>query len=131
MKQIIFILLFFTACTIVTSCKKVHTALTNSYVNNPPPPTPTYNGPSIFFWTRDTWLTTEAKLYVNINNQTQILDEGWAGSGDAGCYPYNGQIKFDLPAGQYAYKTWRQGRDTITGAVTVVLGICNSVQINY
>ena len=101
----------------------------NSTTIAPPPPPPT--NASIFFWTRDSWLTTDPQLYVNINNQTKILDESWGGSGDPGCYPYNGQLKFEMPAGTYTYKTWRQGRDTITGAVIVNNGICNSKQINY
>ena len=130
MKKLFFAILVCTVFTIVTSCKKANTGITTTYVNNSPPPA-TYTGPSIFFWTRDNWLTSDPKLYVDINNQTQILDESWAGNGDAGCYPYNGQIKFDLPAGQYTYKTWRQGRDTIRVLVTVTSGYCNSVQINY
>lgn len=101
----------------------------NSTTIAPPPPPPT--NASIFFWTRDSWLTTDPQLYVNINNQTKILDESWGGSGDPGCYPYNGQLKFEMPAGTYTYKTWRQGRDTITGTVIVNNGICNSKQINY
>ena len=101
----------------------------NSTTIAPPPPPPT--NASIFFWTRDSWLTTDPQLYVNINNQTKILDESWGGSGDPGCYPYNGQLKFEMPAGTYTYKTWRQGRDTITGAVIVNNGICNSKEINY
>jgi hypothetical protein len=61
-----------------------------------------------------------------------MLEESWGGNGDdPSCYPHGGSVDFDLPAGIHTYKTWRQGRDTIRGSVTVIPGICNSVQINY
>ena len=134
MTKIIFAVLFLTTCSLFNSCKKEAPA--NTIINPPPsppppPPPPPPTNASVFFWTRDSWLTTDPQLYVNINNQTKILDESWGGSGDPGCYPYNGQLKFEMPAGTYTYKTWRQGRDTITGAVIVNNGICNSKQINY
>lgn len=128
MKKIIFAILVFATFSGINSCKKEAPANT---IYPPPPPSPPPTNASIFFWTRDSWLTTDPQLYVNINNQTKILDESWGGSGDPGCYPYNGQLKFEMPAGTYAYKTWRQGRDTITGAVIVYYGICNSKQIDY
>jgi hypothetical protein len=95
---------------------------------NPIPLTPASGNSSVWFWTRDAvW----DLIYININNETKILNESWGGNGDPLCYPYGGSMDFDLPAGTYTYKTWRQGRDTITGSVAVVSGICNSVQINY
>lgn len=83
---------------------------------------------SVWFWTKD---LVYNPIYITINSETKYLDESWGGGGDPSCYPYGGSMDFDLPAGHYTYKTWRQGRDTITGSVTVTSGICNSVQISY
>ena len=127
MKQIIFAILFFTGCIISTSCKKGTPATISSQSPLPPPPLQSGNS-SVWFWTRDTvW----NNIYININNETKILDESWGGNGDPSCYPYGGSMAFNLPSGFYTYKTWRQGRDTIIGSVTVNFGICNSVPIKY
>lgn len=93
-------------------------------------PIPAGGNSPVWFWTRDTVWNI---IYITINNETKVLDESWggSGSGDPACYPYGGSMDFDLPAGTYTYKTWRQGRDTITDFVTVVYGVCNSKQINY
>ena len=91
-------------------------------------PIPSGGNSSVWFWTRDLVYNL---IYININNETKILDESWGGNGDPSCYPYGGSMDFNLPAGNYTYKTWRQGRDTVSGSVTVIFGICNSVQINY
>ncbi|MFN2458841.1 MAG: hypothetical protein ABR502_11625 [Chitinophagaceae bacterium] len=93
-----------------------------------PPPPPLPSNSSVWFWTRDLVYNL---IYININNETKILNESWGGNGDPLCYPYGGSMDFDLPAGTYTYKTWRQGRDTITGSVTVQFGSCNSVEISY
>ncbi len=93
---------------------------------NPIPPSG--GNSSVWFWTRDLVYNL---IYININNETKTLDESWGGNEDPSCYPYGGGIDFNLPSGTYIYKTWRQGRDTIRGSVTVIFGICNSVQINY
>jgi hypothetical protein len=92
-----------------------------------PPPA---NNSSVAFWTSDIFYTNNP-INININYETKILDESWGGNGDPLCYPYGGSMIFDLPAGTYTYKTWRQGRDTIRGSVIVVSGVCNSVQISY
>jgi hypothetical protein len=94
---------------------------------NQPPPFGTGDA-SVWFWTRDTvW----NNIYIKINNEIKILNESWGGNGDPSCYPYGGSMDFDLPAGQYPYKTWRHGRDTISGTAMVFAGICNSIQIKY
>ncbi|HUS00270.1 MAG TPA: PKD domain-containing protein [Chitinophagaceae bacterium] len=81
---------------------------------------------SVFFWTPD---LVYNYIYITINNETKLLDE--SSVSDPYCKPYGGCIGFDLPAGQYTYKTWRTGRDTITATCTVYPGICNSVRITY
>ncbi len=91
-------------------------------------PIPSGGNSSVWFWTRDLVYNL---IYININNETKILDESWGGNGDPSCYPYGGGIDFNLPAGNYTYKTWRQGRDTISGSVMVRSGVCNSVEIKY
>ncbi|MDQ6757120.1 MAG: PKD domain-containing protein [Bacteroidota bacterium] len=90
-------------------------------------PIPSGNS-SVWFWTRD---LVYNPIYININNETKILDESWGGVGDPSCYPYGGSMDFNLPAGQYTYKTWRQGRDTIRRTVTVMANACNSIEIKY
>jgi len=92
-------------------------------------PIPSGGNSSVWFWSRDN--IYYPGIYISINNETKILDESWGGNGDFLCYPYGGGMDFNLPAGIYTYKTWRQGRDTIRGSVTVIFGICNSVQIKY
>ncbi len=48
-------------------------------------PIPSGGNSSVWFWTRDLVYNL---IYININNETKILDESWGGNGDPSCYPY-------------------------------------------
>ncbi len=116
----------------ISSCKKIEPA---SVAIVTPPPTPTPPPPpipstfkSVFFWTSNNVYDT---IFIKINNETHFLDESWGGNGaPPDCCYYCGTVEFKMLPGVYEWKTWRKGRDTARGALTVTSN-CLMQQISY
>jgi hypothetical protein len=112
----------------MSSCKKDLHQVTGVII---PPALPVNNG-SVHFWTGDMWFVFDPLLYVKINNETQILEDSRSGLGaPSECCHYCGTIDFDMLPGTYEWKTWRAGRDTVKGTVTVIANRCIMEQVNY
>jgi hypothetical protein len=122
--KILFAPLFcFLLIAIFNACKKQDTV--KPYIQ---PPVKTSGPSTVYFWTADTMMVP---IYVSLDNQVGRLDESYAGIGSPKCCNYCGSLKFNLNSGTYDYKTWRAGRDTIRGIVTVKYDTCNWQQIDY
>ncbi len=129
-KKIFFYSIFIIAITQITACKKDRTIITgDAFVYTPPPLGSVIS--SVHFWTRDIFPVNDS-LHININSETKTLDESWGGGGNPSeCCGYCGTIEFKMATGIYEWKTWRLGRDTARGTLTVTPNHCTMQQINY